>query len=185
MNPWPKLILDWRYRGGCVRLILPLLGSLLILWPATAMAAEQGIAIRAAELKAQPFADSATLDQIPANRPVTILSRRGAWAQVQSNGKSGWLHLLNLRLSAAASPQAGGNDMRAAAAVLRTGSSGKTVTTGVKGLDEESIRNASVNNAALAQLAAYAAPAEEAKAGAQQAGLTENMGLAYLKKRGR
>jgi hypothetical protein len=166
-------------------LILRFLSPVLLLWPAAALCAEQGVAIRAGELKAQPFADSPTVEKIPANRPVTILARRGAWAQVQSNGKNGWLHLLNLRLTAGSAAPAGNNNMRAAASVLRTGSSGKTVTTGIKGLDEESIMNASVNTVALAELAGLAVSADEAKASAQRAGLKETSGLAYLKKRGR
>lgn len=164
-----------------MRLIPRLLTPILILWPVVAMAAEQGVAIRAGELKAQPFVDAANVGTIGANQPVTILARRGGWAQVQSSGKTGWIHLLNLRLSGGAGP-AGHNDLRVAASVLRTGSSGKTVTTGIKGLDEEAIVNASVNTAALAELAAYAASPDEARAGARQAGLKENAGIAYLKK---
>jgi hypothetical protein len=165
-----------------MRLVGRLLLPVLLLAPVGAAGAERGIVIRAGEIKEQPFIDAADAQDVAANQAVTILARRGPWAQVEANGKTGWIRLLNLRLDGGASPGADNNDRRAAASLLTTGSSGKTVTTGVKGMDEEAIMNASVNTAELAELASYVATQEEAVADAKSAGLKENGALPYLKK---
>lgn len=86
-----------------------------------------------------------------------------------------------------ANPNAGGRsaNVRSAlnpASLLRTGSSGKTVTTGVKGLEEEDIRNATVNYAELEQLGTLGVAEVEARANAEQSKLKENK-VDYLKAR--
>jgi hypothetical protein len=141
-----------------------------------AAAAEKGMVIRAGDLMAQPFIDAAKAGPLAPNQPVTILERRGAWANVDSNGAKGWVRLLNLRLQpGAARPGTG------AASALRTGSSGRTVTTGVKGMDEEDIRNASPDEAQVAELGTLAVSADDARADAQTKPLAENS-VAYLDK---
>jgi hypothetical protein len=155
------------------------LGLLLPLVPAHA--AETGAIIRAGELKAKPFIDAATMDKLAANQPVTILSRQGGWVQVESNGKTGWVRMLNIRMqSATGSGPAAKPKSSGLASLLHTGSSGKTVTTGVKGLGEENIRNATPDPVQVAALARLAVPAAEATANARQSGLQESQ-IAYLK----
>jgi hypothetical protein len=144
----------------------------LALCIAAAAAAEDGAVIRADELKATPFIDGATAMKVPANQPVTIVGRKGGWVQVQVNGQTGWLRMLNVRLAAGSSPAQGQASVRSAS-LLRTGSSGRTVTTGIKGLGEEDLKNASPDPAQLAALAALAVPSTEASANAQASGLVE------------
>lgn len=141
----------------------------------SAHAAESGMLIRAGELKAQPFIDAATAEQLPANQPVSIIARQGGWVQVISNGKTGWVRMLNLRLEAAVP----GSASSASAALLRTGSSGRTVTTGVKGMDEADIRNASIDLAELEQLNTLAIDPVTASAHAAKSGLKESQ-VSYL-----
>jgi hypothetical protein len=135
-------------------------------------AAESGAVIRADDLKAMPFIDAAKSAHVAANQPVTILSRKGGWVEVEANGQSGWVRMLNVRLAAGSGPAAGQANVRAAS-LLRTNSSGKTVTTGIKGLGEEDLKNAAPDPAQLAELAAMAVPADEASANAQASGLVE------------
>ena len=149
---------------------------LMLLVSGTAVVAEQGAIIRAGELKEQPFIDAATTDKVAANQAVTVVKRQGGWVQVESNGKTGWVRTLNLRLSAGSVPA----PRTTAASLLRTGSSGKTETTGVKGLGEEDIKNASIDPVQLELLATLAVAPEEAKANAEQSGLKENA-VEYLK----
>jgi hypothetical protein len=150
-----------------------MVASLLVAMPAHA---ESGSVLKAGELKAQPFIDAATTDRVAANQPVTIVSRKVGWLQVQSNGKTGWLRMTNVRLAAGAA----GAPRPANASLLRTGSSGRTVTTGVKGLGDEDIQNAVVNEAEVARLTSLALPSSEGTAYARQNGLQENR-VDYLK----
>ena len=135
-------------------------------------AAESGAVIRADELKAMPFIDAATSAKVAANQQVTIVGRKGGWIEVQAGGQTGWLRMLNVRLAAGSGPAQGQANVRAAS-LLRTGSSGKTVTTGIKGLGEEDLQNASPDPAQVAKLADFAVPAAEASDNAHASGLVE------------
>lgn len=135
-------------------------------------AAESGAVIRADELKAMPFIDATTSAKLPANQPVNILGRKGGWIEVEANGQTGWVRMLNVRLAGGSAPAAGQANVHAAS-LLRTGSSGKTVTTGIKGLGEEDLQNAAPNPAQVAKLAEFAVPAAEASANARASGLVE------------
>lgn len=138
-----------------------------------ALAAEKGVILRSADLKDRPFVDGATVQKVNANQSVTILVRQGSWAQVDSGSGRGWVRVLNLRLDGA-QPRPGGNKLSSAASLFRTGSSGKTVTTGVKGMNEADIRNAVPDEAQLAALDAMTVSPGEARANAAQSHLVEN-----------
>jgi hypothetical protein len=156
-----------------LRWTLPFL--ILVVSPAMAGPPESALVIRAGDLMAQPFIDAAKVTPVAANQPVVILQRRGGWVNVQVAGKTGWLRALNLRLAPGTS-----GSLNRAAANLRTGSSGQTVTTGVKGLDEEKIRNASVDPVQLARLATLAVPESTARGTAARKKLVETR-VDYLK----
>lgn len=164
-----------------------LLAAFLLCRVTSAEAAEKGQILRAGDLLAQPFIDAAKAGAVTANQPVTILERRGAWASVESNGARGWVRLLNLRLEPGAArpgsarPSGGPANFLNPAAALRTGSSGRTVTTGVKGMDEEDIRNAAPDYQELELLGTLAVTADDARATAQKVALKENT-VAYLDK---
>lgn len=167
--------------------------ALLLVLPATAAGAETGLVIRPADLMAQPFIDAAKVGPVAANQPVEIVARQGAWVNVTAGGRTGWIRALNLRLAgagaapgAAASPGNSGErpsvgSLSNPASLLRTGSSGRTVTTGVKGLDEENIRNASVDLQQVEALAALAATPDDARQKAATSKLAESQ-VDYLKK---
>jgi hypothetical protein len=87
--------------------------------------------------------------------------------------------VLNLRLDGA--PARPGGGLSSAVSLFRTGSSGKTVTTGVKGMNEADIHKAVPNEAQLAALEAMAPSAGEARANAAQSHLVENA-VPYLSK---
>lgn len=153
------------------------LAAMMFIPLSTAQAAEKGIIIRAGDLLAQPFIDAAKSGPVTANQPVTILERRGGWTQVESNGGTGWVRTLNIRLEAGQRPTGATGQ----AAAFRTGSSGRTVTTGVKGLDEDDIRNASPDAAQVAQLSSLAVSPAEARDNAARNNLREQ-NVAYLGK---
>lgn len=155
----------------------------ILLPGAAALASESGSVIRAGDLYAQPFIDAAKVGPLPANQPVTVVERRGGWLWVDAAGKRGWVRMLNVRLNAAGGAQAAATGKAAqprSLSQMRTGSSGRTVTTGVKGLDEADIRNASVDAAQLEKLGTLAASEEEARQQAQANALKANK-VTYLK----
>lgn len=179
---------------------LLLAAALALLTPSWLSAAERGFAIRAGDLKQQPFIDAAAAGAVAANQAVSVVTRQGGWVRIESNGQSGWMRMLNVRLetraatggSTATSTSSGSTssasstrslsrgNVSSSGSLLHTGSSGKTVTTGVKGLDESSIRGSTPDEAQVAQLEALAVDPSEAASNATSSGLQEQS-VEYLK----
>ncbi|QDQ26337.1 SH3 domain-containing protein [Chitinimonas arctica] len=154
---------------------------LLLLFATAAHAAETGTLMRAAELKQKPFIDAAKVADLASQAPLEIVLRQGAWMQVKSGGQQGWVKMLNVRTGGATKAGSAGGGFLSAVNLFKTGSSGTTVTTGVKGLSEEDLRNAQPNMEQLAKLGGYAASADEAGRFAK-AGKLANERLDYLPK---
>ncbi|WP_187359995.1 hypothetical protein [Chitinolyticbacter meiyuanensis] len=132
--------------------------------------ADSGTLIRATPLKQKPFLDATTVSELPANSRLDIVTRKGAWMQVKTaSGQSGWVKLLNVRTGSGSS--SGGGGLGTLGKVITTGSSGTTVTTGVKGLSAEQIENAKPNFAELDKLKQYQVSSGSASSSARQAGL--------------
>lgn len=142
---------------------------LLLALSAGAHAAETATLSRDTELRAKPAGDAPVVATLAAKAVVSLQSRTGAWAQVATgDGKSGYVRLLNLRTGSGQKGEAGAG---ALASVFRTGSSGNSVATGVKGLSEEQLTGAEPAPAEVEKLAGYAATDKQARDGAKAAGL--------------
>lgn len=141
-----------------------------------AAAAEKATIARDTDLRAKPLNDAAVVVPLKAQTAVSVESRSGAWAQVSVGGKTGYVRLLNLRTQSA---QKGDSGVKAVASVFRTGSSGHSVSTGVKGLSEEDLTGAAANPEQVKKLATYAAAKNDATESAQAAGLRATQ-VAYL-----
>lgn len=125
--------------------------------------AEPGTVIRKTDLRDKPFLDSTVIGNVASDTQVDIRTRKGAWMEVKlSTGQTGWIKLLNVRTSSGST-----SSSAALSNVIKTGSSGKTVTTGVKGLSAEQIENAVPNLAEVQKMKSYAASPGDAQLSAQ------------------
>ncbi|MFN3587311.1 MAG: SH3 domain-containing protein [Moraxellaceae bacterium] len=139
--------------------------------------AEPATLLRDTELRASPLADATVVAPLQAQSTVDITNRQGAWAQVKTPaGQSGWVRVLNLRTG---SGQRGDVGIGAMASVFRTGSSGNTVSTGVKGLSAEQISQATPNDAEVARLGTLAVKEADARQFASQ-GKLASQSVDYL-----
>jgi hypothetical protein len=130
--------------------------SFLLLVPLLAHA-EPATLVRAAELKAQPATDAATVTPLAADAAVDAGERNGGWVRVKtSGGAEGWVKMLALRYGGPGAVKRGDSGLAQAVNVARTGSSGTQVTTGVRGLDENDLKTAQPNPAELQKLKGYA-----------------------------
>ncbi|MBM3117341.1 hypothetical protein [Jeongeupia naejangsanensis] len=143
-------------------LAIVLLGLASFAW------AESGTLVRASDLKQKPFTDAASAGKLGSGARVDIVARQGAWMQVKAGSQSGWVKLLNVRTG---SGRGNGGGIGQIGSVLTTGSSGTTVTTGVKGLSSEQIRNARPNYNELKKLDGYDATRQSAANSAAANGL--------------
>lgn len=161
-----------------------LLALLFSLCAATALqAAEAGRTLVAADLKQQPFLDAATVASLPANTVLDVLQRQGGWMRVKSGAGEGWLKMTAVKLgtgSATASNSGGGlGTLVNLATTGRSGSTGVTVTTGVRGLGAEDLKNARPDREAVNRMNGFASARNEAAAFAAGARL-QSQTLNYL-----
>lgn len=136
--------------------------ALCLLLPALAHAAPATV-VRPTEIRKEPAFDSVALARLAEGAQVEAIERRGGWTRVKSEaGEEGWVRMLLLRHSSAGAPRQGDSGVVAALNVARTGTSGRQVTTGVRGLDAEQLANAKPNAAELKKLQGYAASRDAA-----------------------
>jgi hypothetical protein len=151
-----------------------------MLFATAVQAGEVAYTVRATELKAKPFADAATLLSLAEHGKVEVVARQASWMQVKADGTTGWVKMLSLRLgNAEAQKKTGDGGLGALFNVATTGSSGSTVTTGVRGLSEENLKNAHPNPQALEAMQSYAVNEQGANSFAK-AGKLESRQLDYL-----
>ncbi len=149
-------------KGDTMRLLLLTAGLL-----ATSLAgAEPATLLKDSEMRAKPLGDANVVTLLKARDSVNITARKGAWANVQTTaGQAGWVRLLNLRTGSGKTGDAG---IGAIASLFKTGSSGNTVSTGVKGLSEEKLQNAQPNADEAKRLEKYKDSSTDARSYAKQ-----------------
>lgn len=145
-------------------------------------AAQAGRVARTTDLRDKPANDGAMLRVVPANTTITVAERQGGWYRVTVDGVAGWLRLSAVRFGA---PVPGTKTGAAASTLgfLQSGRSAVTtgsVTTGVRGLSEESLARAEPNHAAVAALDALAVSGDEARKYAAELPLAA-ASVAYVK----
>jgi len=137
--------------------VLLLLGCL----PLTVHAEQQiSYTVRATEIKQQPFSDATTVGMLVEKASVKVILRQGGWVKISSGQGDGWVKMLNLRST---NTKQGDSGLQSLFNMGRSGSSGITVATGVRGLSEEDLKNARPNPAELAKLKNYAADKGQAE----------------------
>ena len=141
-------------------------------------AAETGTALKADEIKAEPFRDAGTVATLSAGDKVEILKKEGGWLRVKSTKGSGWVRMLSIRKGAArkSSDEAAG---LLGVASGRAGTGKVVATTGVRGLNEEELKSARFDEAELKLAESYATGRPEAQKFAAQGKLTARK-LDYL-----
>lgn len=135
--------------------------AVLVLLAAPALAQETGYAVRETEVKKAPYSDAQTAGTLAEKAQVKVLDRQNGWMQIESGTQSGWVRMLSIRMDSGSSGFVSG--LKSLFSVARTGSSGRTVTTGVRGLDKEDIKNAKPNSDEVRKLAAFAASRSDAE----------------------
>jgi uncharacterized protein YgiM (DUF1202 family) len=126
-----------------------LLAALLLALP-TAHAGESGAAVKADELKAEPFRDAKTAGKLSSGDKVEILKKDGGWFQVKSSRGSGWVRMLSIRRGEARKTSAGSEVAGLAGLASGRAGTGRVVaTTGIRGLNEEELKAAQYNEAEL------------------------------------
>lgn len=122
---------------------------------APAYAVQTAYAVRSTEIKSLPYSDAATVATLAEKAKVNILMRQGGWVKINSKNGNGWVRMLSVRSDNTAG-KTGDSGLISLLNVGRSGSSGITTTTGIRGLSEEDLKNAQPNPAELDKLEKYA-----------------------------
>jgi hypothetical protein len=128
--------------------------------------AEPAITIRAVELKAKAASDAKTIASLPTNTTVDLIKREGAWVELKSGKDRGWAKLFDIRLASAqtAPSKSSSNTAFSDTVGLLSGARGASVTTGVRGLDEDMLKRAVPNEQQYNLLVSYASTKQQAQA---------------------
>ena len=124
-------------------------------------AAESGTALKADDLKTEPFRDAKTVAKLATGDKVDILKKDGGWLQVNSAKGKGWVRMLSIRKGDA---RKGGSDASGVLALAsgRAGTGKVVATTGIRGLNEEELKAAKFNEEELKRAESYASSKPEA-----------------------
>lgn len=141
-------------------------------------AAQVAYAVRSTEIKLLPFSDAKTVGTLDEKTKVDVMSRQGGWIKISSSKGNGWVRMLSLRSDSTAK-KSGDSGLISLLNVGRSGSSGITTTTGVRGLSEEDLKNAQPNPEEFEKLEKYAANKAKAEKFARDAKLKTQQ-LDYL-----
>jgi len=154
---------------------LPTLRMMLaaVVLAAAPAAAQQVKLERDSPLYAEPRLDASQVTQLKLGAAGEVIGKRGAWLNLKTPGGSGWLFSFNVRFP---SQQAGCGDSGAGSAAGRLFGPRRNVsvtsTIGIRGIEEEDLRQASFNADQMKRLEGYAATRQAAERGARATGLT-------------
>ncbi len=143
-----------------------------VLAGAAAMAAAEPVTVeRDSVVRTEPRADAAVVTNLARGATGEAVARQGAWVQVKSGTMTGWLYSFNVRFGAAAGEGAGGGSALGRLFCPRQ-KVHVTATLGIRGLDEEDLKQARFDGGQMQALDGFAADRDQAQAHAGGAGLS-------------
>jgi hypothetical protein len=144
--------------------------------PILALAGDVGTALKADTLRKEPYADAKTVGSLAKNDSVNILSKKGAWLQVETKKSTGWVRLLSVKRGSASSSNSGLSDIASG----RAGTGKVASTTGIRGLSAEELKAAKFNEGEIKKMESYQVSTGDGESFANAGGLT-SVQLAYFK----
>ncbi|OOZ42313.1 hypothetical protein BOW53_00260 [Solemya pervernicosa gill symbiont] len=133
--------------------------------------------IRDTNLHKEPYRDAQVVEKLEAKSKLEVIKRRGGWYRVTSqSGVEGWVRMTTLRFIVAEGEKrresASGLDEAASMLTTgRSGSSGVTTATGIRGLSSEELTDSSPDRGQLESLDKNAVSKRDAKGFAKKEGL--------------
>ncbi len=149
--------------------------TMLLLALISAMASAEPVTVeRDSVLRSEPRTDASVAGNLAKGATGDAVARQGAWVQVKSGALTGWLYSFNVRFGVVT--PGSGDGAGAGSALGRVfGPRQKvnvTATIGIRGLDEEDLKQAHFDQGQMQQLDGYAANRDQAAEHAGSAGLT-------------
>ena len=129
-------------------------------------AAESAVVSYDADLLAEPRSGAAVVTRLKPGMTGEVLARKGAWVNLRmAEGATGWVNSFNVSSARPSAPAA------SAPAQILAPRAKTTATIGIRGLEAEDIRRASVDPQQLNLLDKYAVSKRDAEQAARASGL--------------
>ena len=138
--------------------------------PPAAASSAPGTVLRAEKLYSEPASTSKVTASVAKGASVEILGRQAGWLRVKAGSQSGWIRLLSVRAGSGGLGGAGVGDV-VGAATTRSDPTRVVAVAGLRGLDDEDLKQAKFNAEELARMEALSVSATQARTFAGQAGL--------------
>ena len=149
--------------------LIPAAALVLCVAAASAWAAP-GTVLRNEKLYSQPSASAKVAGSVAKGARVNILAKQGGWLRVTSGKTTGWIRLLSVRAGAGGLGRAGLGDV-VGAATTKSDPSRVVAVAGLRGLNEEDLKQAKFNADELERLEALKVTTMQARNHAGQSGL--------------
>ena len=168
--------LPWHEAGALIiisrnmRTTWRLLLSLALAAAGTA-AAQQVTLERDSPLYSEPRLESAPVAQLKQGATGDVLGKQGGWLNLKTQAGTGWLFTFNVRFPSQKADTADPGSGAALGRVFGPRRSSVTSSIGIRGLDEEELRQAAFDAGQMKLLGGYATTKEAAEQGARGAGL--------------
>jgi hypothetical protein len=148
----------YAFLGNCIVFFGLVLASFAAL-------AEQIVVEKDSPLYASPQTSAKVVGQVKQGMTGEALAQKGTWVNVKTDAGTGWLFTFNVRfLTPGASPAA-------KAAPIIAPRPRVTATIGIRGLEAEDLKNATVDPQQLTLLDSYVASKQDAEKAARASGL--------------
>lgn len=135
-------------------------------------AAQQVVLERDSPLYSEPRLESARVAELKQGAAAEVLGKQGAWLRVKTPDAVGWLFSFNVRFQSKASEAGEGGGGAVLGRLFGPRRSvAVTSTIGIRGLEEEDLRQARFDAGQMKLLESYAASKEAAERAARAAGL--------------
>jgi hypothetical protein len=144
--------------------------ALLLCVMASATLAAPGTVLRNEKLYSQPSATSTVAGSAVKGASINILAKQGGWLRVTAGKTTGWIRLLSVRAGEGGLGGGGLGDV-VGAATTQSDPSRVVAVAGLRGLNDEDLKQAKFNADELARLDAWGVTAAQARSFASQSGL--------------
>jgi hypothetical protein len=138
--------------------------------PPAAVSSAPGTVLRAEKLYSEPASTSKVTASVAKGASVEILGKQAGWLRVKAGSQSGWIRLLSVRAGAGGLGGAGVGDV-VGAATTRSDPTRVVAVAGLRGLNDEDLKQAEFNAEELARMDARSVSATQVRTFASQAGL--------------
>ena len=138
--------------------------------PPAAVSSAPGTVLRAEKLYSEPASTSKVTASVAKGASVEILGKQAGWLRVKAASQSGWIRLLSVRAGAGGLGGAGVGDV-VGAATTRSDPTRVVAVAGLRGLNDEDLKQAKFNAEELARMDARSVSATQVRTFASQAGL--------------